>query len=91
MSTGSEHSILPPQVGLPEGTSPLATTERESLLQRIRELEAERDAYRRAAYAWALGQVTQDDIERYSQEEEGLPLAAFLRELQAAARTPQNA
>ena len=45
-------------------------------------LEADRDAYRRAAYAWALAEITEEEIQRDAQMEEGEPLDAFIGELE---------
>src|SRR5436305_13621219 len=58
------------------------------LAEAVKQLQAERDVYREAAYAWALAEVTEEDLPRYAQEEEGLPLKAFLRELEQLAEWP---
>jgi hypothetical protein len=50
--------------------------------QTLAALEAERDAYRRAAYAYALAEITDEDIQRYGQLEDGEPLEAFIGELE---------
>jgi hypothetical protein len=56
------------------------------LTQMVSNLSAERDAYRAAAQAWAAAQVTEADIQRYAQEEPGLPLEAFIGELEQQGR-----
>jgi hypothetical protein len=43
---------------------------------------AELEMYHRAALAWAADQITPADIERYAKEEPGLPLEAFIGELE---------
>jgi hypothetical protein len=50
--------------------------------QTIAALQEERDAYRRALYAWALEQITDEDLQRYAQPEAGVPLDEFIGELE---------
>ncbi len=56
------------------------------LREQVRRLEKERDDYKKVAYAWALEQVTVEDIEKGALEEEGEPLEAFLPELERILR-----
>jgi hypothetical protein len=79
--------------------------EYDRLRQRVEQLEAERDqdrqlltalraeheAYRRALYAWAADQITEEDLQRYAQEEEGVPLSDFIKELEELADGGRNA
>jgi hypothetical protein len=65
--------------------------ENERLHERIKQLEAERDAYRRAAYAWALERITDEELRQYAQNEEGLPLEAFIGELEQSAKVSKDA
>jgi hypothetical protein len=89
-------NLAGPEMGRAKApTLPLAT-ENESLRERIEQLEqeravdrqtiatlqAERDAYRRAVYAWALEQITEEQLQRYAQSEDGLPLENFIGELE---------
>src|SRR4051812_5482501 len=104
MSAGSEHSVVPQNPIAPPGANPPARDDREFLLQRIQELEqenararetiaaleAERDAYRRAVYAFVMDQITEEDIARDAQPEEGLPLEAFIGELEAIVQKQQD-
>jgi hypothetical protein len=69
--------------------------ENNGLRQRIRQLEEERDDYRRIAYAWAREEFarrglpfTEEELERRVREEDGVPLEAFLAELQERAEGP---
>ena len=102
MSIGNENPVLSPDLG---ANAPLPPhDEIEQLRQRVKVLEderardrqlvesltAERDAYRRAAMAWALADVTDEDIERYAQNEDGIPLEAFIGELEEAVRQCKN-
>jgi hypothetical protein len=59
--------------------------------QTIATLQAERDAYRRALYAWALEQITDEDLQRYAQNEDGLPLDDFIGELDPNAKVSRDA
>jgi len=59
--------------------------------QVIARLTEERDSYRRAAQAWAMAEITDADIERYGTEEPGLPLEAFVAELELSAQDPKHA
>jgi hypothetical protein len=52
------------------------------LTQLIADQNEELDAHRKASQAWAVAQVTAADIRRYAQEEPGLPLGAFIDELE---------
>jgi hypothetical protein len=65
--------------------------ERKADRQTIAALQAERDAYRRALYAWALEQITDEDLQRYSRSEDGLPLDEFIGELETGARARTDA
>jgi hypothetical protein len=62
--------------------------ERDRQHQRTAALQAERDTYRRAAYAWALEQIKDEDLKRYAQNEPGLPLDDFIGELEQNAKFP---
>jgi outer membrane murein-binding lipoprotein Lpp len=64
----------------------LVQAECQRLRTRVQQLEQERDAYRRAVYAYELEQITQADLQRYAQPEAGLPLEAFLDELNGIAK-----
>jgi hypothetical protein len=89
----------------PEAATALLRAENERLKERVQRLEeerererqalaavrAERDAYRRAAYAWAAGQVTDEDLRRYAAEEDGLPLDDFIGELEGGAKANKDA
>jgi uncharacterized protein YlxW (UPF0749 family) len=58
------------------------TQEVQRLNQVIAEQREELDAYRKASQAWAVAQVSEADIRLYAQEEPGLPLEAFIDELE---------
>lgn len=89
----------------PDVSAAALQTENARLQEQIRQLEdvlrqdretlaavrAERDAYRRAAYAWALDQITDADLERYSHDEPGLSLEAFIVDLEARLNGGGNA
>jgi hypothetical protein len=64
--------------------------ERERDRRALAALEAERDAYRRVVYAWALGQVTDEEVERYAQTEEGASLDDFIAELERPAHADRD-
>jgi hypothetical protein len=67
-------------------------SECERLRQRVRELEAERDHYRAEVYGWVRreferqGTPSEEELRRLVDEEAGLPLEAFLADLERAAR-----
>jgi hypothetical protein len=65
--------------------------ERDRDRQTIASLSAERDAYRRVVYAWALDRITDEDLERYAQQETSVPLAEFIGELEQPARVSKDA
>jgi hypothetical protein len=65
--------------------------ERDRDLQTIASLNAERDAYRRVVYAWALDQITDEDLERYAHQETGVPLDEFIGELDRQAQVSKDA
>lgn len=89
----------------PDASAAAMRTENARLQEQLRQLEdvlrkdretlaalrAERDAYRRAAYAWALDQITDADLQRYGQDEPGLPLEAFIGDLEARLNGGGNA
>jgi hypothetical protein len=93
------------QPGQAEATTSLPITDNERLRARIKQLEeererdrqalnalqAERDAYRRAVYAWALEQITDEDVQRYAHSEEGLPLDDLLAELEQRDKASKDA
>jgi hypothetical protein len=95
MSTADEPPATPQQPVPPESQAAPPPVEPTALQQRLQQLEAaharalntiaaleaERNAYRQAAYQWALAQITESDIERYAQDEDGLPLEAFVENL----------
>ena len=81
MATTNQDPSTPGNQAVPkaepdEATAARLRAENERLHERVKQLEAECDAYRRAAYAWALEQVTDYKLRRYAQDEEGLPLDA---------------
>jgi hypothetical protein len=60
--------------------------ERERDCHRLAELEAERDHYRAEALAWARKEferrgIDEEDLKRRIEQEDGLPLEAFLSDL----------
>jgi hypothetical protein len=65
--------------------------ERDRDRQTIANLYAERDAYRRVVYTWALDQITDEDLERYAQQETGVPLDEFIGEVDQQAQLSKNA
>lgn len=64
----------------------------ERLRQRIVELEAERDLYKAEALAWAIremernGTLNEEELRRAIEQEDGLPLEAFIDELERSAK-----
>ena len=52
------------------------------LEQVVSDLTYERDSYKRAAQAWVMQQVTEEQIQRYGQEEPGVPLKEFIGDLE---------
>ena len=52
------------------------------LREQVKQLEKERDNYRRAVTAYVLAAVTVEDIQKGLEPEEGEPLEAFLPELE---------
>jgi hypothetical protein len=96
MTTTNQDPRTPGNQAMPtkeqdEATAALLRVEIERLHERIKQLEAERDAYRRAAYAWALERITDDELRRYEQDEEGFPLDAFIGELEQGAKSSRGA
>jgi hypothetical protein len=95
--------VVPERDQAPTVTT-LLTTDHKSLQARVKQLEeererdhramaalqAERDAYRRAVYAWALEQITDEDLERYAHSEAGLPLDDFIADLERTANTSKD-
>lgn len=89
----------------PPAASEALRAELEALRQRVRqleedrardrqalaELEAERDAYKRVAYHWALEQVREEDLKRYGQIEDGLELEDFIEELEQIVQEGEDA
>jgi hypothetical protein len=67
-------------------------TEREADRRRLAELESERDHYRAEAYAWARkefarkGLPDEEELKRRIQQEDGVPLEAFLGEIERVAK-----
>jgi hypothetical protein len=94
-----------PETEKDEAATALPTAENERLHERIKQLEqererdqqtivtlqAERDAYRRAVYAWAREQITEEDLQRYAHNEDGLPLDDFIGELEQGAKVSTDA
>jgi hypothetical protein len=96
MTTTNQNPRAPGNQAVPnpeqdEATAALSRAEIERLHERIKQLEAERDAYRRAAYAWALERITDDELRRYAQNEEGLALDVFIGELERSAKVGKDA
>ena len=56
--------------------------QKKMLLASMRALKKERDAYRRAVYAWAEEQLTREDLAHLASSKEGLPLSDFIGELE---------
>lgn len=56
--------------------------ENAALKQQLEQTEKERDHYRDAVYAWAREQFSPEDFRRVLAERDGLPLAAFIDELE---------
>lgn len=52
--------------------------ENDSLRQRVKELEEERDTYRNAVYAWAREQVSAEDFRRVAAEKDRQSLGEFI-------------
>ena len=73
--------VTPPQHDLQNEINRL-TQEVKRLSQLVIDQSEELDTYRKAAQAWAVAQVTEADIRRYVQDEPGLPLNAFIDELE---------
>jgi hypothetical protein len=88
-----------------EAVAALAGAEKERLHELIRQLEKERvrdhqtiaslqkerDAYRRAAYAWALEQITDEDLQRYAQNDDGVSYDDLIEELKASNKASRDA
>jgi hypothetical protein len=68
----------------PEGSTlvDLLRAENEALKQQIRQLEEERNTYRTVVYAWAREQLKPEDFRRVAAEKDGLPLSAFIDQLE---------
>jgi hypothetical protein len=91
-------AITPEQSLSPSGITPESTvasaqldlqSEVNRLMQEVKRLNeviadqsAELDSLRQVAQAWAVAQLTEADIRRYEQDEPGLPLEAFIDELE---------
>jgi hypothetical protein len=67
-------------------------TECDRLRQRVRQLETERDEYRTEVYGWVRreferrGLPPEEQLKQLLDTEAGLPLSAFIAELERAAR-----
>ena len=83
-----------PSPSPPDGNGPAnpLQAECERLRQRLVELEAERDLYKAEALAWAIremdrnGMPLEEELRRAIEQEDGLPLEAFIDELERSAR-----
>lgn len=71
--------------GTPKARSKLLSRLRASekaLRSSLRALKRTRDAYQRAVYDWAEAELAKVDLETLAATREGLPLAAFIGELE---------
>jgi hypothetical protein len=97
-------TTIPDQI-LPVPPSPPITISREEAISKpvdyyvaeierlnrlVCELTKERDDYRRAAEIWAAAQISEADIERYGRDEPGVPLEAFIDELEQSAKSRRD-